>query len=103
MQSIMYMRCLSFFLFFLFFFFLHRLCKFVLPLTLKERHHRVVYDAVIELALMLIDGAVLHRLKAACIYTLPRCTWANSDCFLPPVLGKMPGMQKEGKKYHRNA
>lgn len=41
---------------------------FILPLTLRECHLVVLYDTVIALALILIDGAVAHLLKAAYIY-----------------------------------
>ena len=46
----------------------YRLCMFILPLTLRKHHHLVLYDTVIALALILIDGAVTHLLKAAYIY-----------------------------------
>lgn len=78
MQSVIYMRRPSFF------FFLQS-SKFILPLTLKERRHGVVYDTVIGLGLMLIDGAVWYSSAKSRLYLY---TEANSDCFLPRVLGK---------------
>lgn len=67
------------------------LYMFILPLTLRECHLVVLYDTVIALALILIDGAVAHLLKAAYIYLLGLYMRTNSNCFLPPVLGKLPG------------
>lgn len=75
---------------------------FILPLTLRERHCVVLYDTVIALALILIDDAVAHLLKAAYIYLLGLYVRTNSNCFLPPVLGKLPGRLREGQKYHLN-
>lgn len=75
---------------------------FILPLTLRERRLVVLYDTVIALGLILIDGAVAHLLKAADIYLRRLYTRTNSNCFLPPVLGTLPGSVCEGKKYHPN-
>lgn len=73
---------------------------FILPLTLRECRLVVLYETVIALALILIDGTVAHLLKAAYIYLLGLYMCTNSNCFLLPVLGKLPGRLREGKKYH---
>lgn len=70
---------------------LNGLYVFILPLTLKECLLVVLYETVIALALILIDGAVAHLLKAAYIYLLGLYMCTNSNCFAPPVLGKLPG------------
>lgn len=66
---------------------LNGMYMFILPLTLKECLFVVLYETVIALALILIDGAVAHLLKAAYIYLpgLYMCT--NSNCFTPLSLG----------------
>lgn len=68
--------------------FANSLWVFILPLTLRECLLVVLYDTVIALALILIDGTVAHLLKAAYIYLLGLYACTNSNCFLPPVLGK---------------
>lgn len=78
------------------------LYMFILPLTLSERRLVVLYETVIALALILIDGAVAHLLKAAHIYLLRLYMCTNSNCFLLPVLGRQPGRLREGTKYHPN-
>lgn len=74
------------------------LCVFILPLTLRECLLVVLYDTMIALALILIDGAVAHLLKAAYIYLLGLYARTNSNCFLPPVLGKVPGELRERQR-----
>lgn len=64
---------------------------FILPLTLRECLLVVLYETMIALALILTDGAVAHLLKAAYIYLLGLYMCTNSNCFLLPVLGKLPG------------
>lgn len=71
--------------------------KFILPLTLKEHPCLGLHDTVIESGLILIDGAVAHLLKAAYICPPVQYTRTNSDCFLPLVLGWMPGTEREGE------
>lgn len=63
--------------------------------------HVVLYDTVIAAPVILIDGAVAHLLKAAYVYLLRLYMLTNSNCFLLPVLGKLPGIPR-GQKYHRN-
>lgn len=69
---------------------------FILPLTLRECCLVVLYESVIALALILIDGTVAHLLKAAYIYLLGLYMFTNSNCFVLPVLGKLPVRLREG-------
>lgn len=62
----------------------------ILPLTLKERCLLVLYEAMMALALNLIDGGTAHPLKAAYIYLLGLYICTNSNCFVLPVLGLLP-------------
>lgn len=62
----------------------------ILPLTLKEHHLLVLYEAMMALALNLIDGSTAHLLKAAYIYLLGLYICTNSNCFVLPVLGLLP-------------
>lgn len=81
---------------------LNGMYMFILPLTLKECLFVVLYETVIALALILIDGAVAHLLKAAYIYLQGLYMCTNSNCFTAPVLGKLPAKLWEGKKYYSN-
>lgn len=58
------------------------------------------HDTLIALALILIDGTVAHLLKAAYIYLPGLYMHTNSNCFLPPALGRLPGRLWEVKHYH---
>lgn len=62
----------------------------ILLLTLKECCLLVFYEAMMALALILIDGGTAHLLKAAyiCLPGLYICT--NGNCFVLPVLGMLP-------------
>lgn len=68
------------------------LYMFILPLTLKEHRLLVLYEAMMALALNLIDGGTAHLLKAAYryIYLLGLYICTNSNCFVLPVLGLLP-------------
>lgn len=56
-------------------------CKFILALTLRQHHHSVLYDTILGLALILIDGAMAHLLKATYIYPLALSTCTLTDYF----------------------
>lgn len=62
----------------------------ILPLTLKEHRLLVLYEAMMALALNLIDGSTAHLLKAAYIYLPGLYICTNSNCFVLPVLGLLP-------------
>lgn len=62
----------------------------ILLLTLKECCLLVLYEAMMALALVLIDGGTAHLLKAAYIYLLGLYICTNSNCFVLPVLGMLP-------------
>lgn len=62
----------------------------ILLLTLKECCLLVLYEAMMALALVLIDGGTAHLLKAAYIYLLELYICTNSNCFVLPVLGMQP-------------
>lgn len=48
------------------------------------------YEAMMALALILIDGGTAHLLKAAYIYLLGLYICTNSNCFVQLVLGLLP-------------
>lgn len=66
------------------------LASLILPLTLKECRLLVFYEAMMALALILIDGGTAHLLKAAYIYLLGLYICTNSNCFVQLVLGLLP-------------
>lgn len=83
-------RELVFFAFFFFFFPSKGLYMLILLLTLKKCCLLVLYEAMMALALVLINGGTAHLLKAAYIYLPGLYICTNSNWFVLPVLGMLP-------------